>query len=191
VTDRVIQAIVIGASAGAIDALSVILPVLPKFFALPILVVVHLRPDRASGLVELFRRCCELEICEVEDKLPVRGGVVHFAPPDYHMLVEADGRLSLSVDEPVHFSRPSIDVLFETAAAAYGNRLVGVVLTGASGDGAKGLRSIVDAGGIALVQHCESAYAAAMPRAAIAACPEAQRMSLEQIASYLRDLGIH
>ena len=187
--DRLAGAVVIGASAGAVDALAAILPALPAGFPHPILVVVHIREGRDSMLVELFRRQCAVKVCEAEDKLPLEGGVVYFAPPDYHLLVEADGWVALSVDEPVNFSRPSIDVLFESAAQAFGSRLVGVVLTGANKDGARGLRSIVDAGGSAIAQHPGSAYAAAMPQAAIDACPEAQQMTLEQIATYLRDLG--
>ncbi len=187
--DQPARVIAIGASAGAVDALAAILPALPAQFPYPILVVVHIREDRDSMLVELFRRQCALDIREAEDKLPLEDGVVYFAPPDYHLLVEADGWLALSVDEPVNFSRPSIDVLFESAAQAFGDRLVGVVLTGANQDGAHGLRSIIDAGGRAIVQDPSSAYAATMPQAAIAACPEAQPMSLEQIATYLRDLG--
>jgi len=183
------RVIAIGASAGAVDALAAILPALPAGFKHPILVVVHIREDRDSMLVDLFDRQCALKVCEAEDKLPLAGGVVYFAPSDYHLLVEADGWLALSVDDPVNFSRPSIDVLFESAAQAFGSRLVGIVLTGANQDGARGLRSIVDAGGSAIAQDPTSAYAATMPQAAIAACPEAQPMTLEQIATYLQDLG--
>lgn len=187
--DSLARVIAIGVSAGAVDALAAILPALPAGFPYPILVVVHIREDRDSMLVDLFDRQCALTVCEAEDKLPLAGGVVYFAPSDYHLLVEADGWLALSVDDPVNFSRPSIDVLFESAAQAFGSRLVGIVLTGANRDGAHGLRSIVDAGGSAIAQDPNSAYAATMPQAAIAACPEAQPMTLEQIATYLRDLG--
>lgn len=183
------KVITIGASAGAIDALATILPALPANFPYPILVVVHIREDRDSMLVDLFGRQCAVTVCEAEDKLPLEPGVVYFAPSDYHLLVESDGWLALSVDEPVNFSRPSIDVLFESAAQVFGNQLVGVILTGANQDGAHGLRSIVDAGGSAIVQEPSSAYAATMPQAALTACPEAQPMTLEQVATYLRDLG--
>jgi two-component system, chemotaxis family, protein-glutamate methylesterase/glutaminase len=182
------EAIVIGASAGALEALSVILPALPKGFTLPLIVVVHVPPDRRSVLTELFREKCRISVKEAEDKEPIEGGAVYFAPPDYHVLIEADKSLSLSSDEPVLFSRPSIDVLFESAADAYGPGLIGIILTGANQDGAKGLSAIVQAGGIALVQAPDSASASAMPEAAIKMCPSARVMALGAIAAYLQTL---
>jgi two-component system chemotaxis response regulator CheB len=184
---RLAEAVVIGASAGAVEALSAILPALPGDFPLPLLVVVHLPPDRDSVMVELFRARCRLEVREAEDKEPIRGGVVYFAPPDYHLLVEPDRRLSLSGDEPVHYSRPSVDVLFETAVDAYGAGLAGVVLTGANEDGARGLRAVLEAGGTAVVQRPDLAYAPAMPAAALAACPGARVLTLEEIATFLKE----
>jgi two-component system chemotaxis response regulator CheB len=183
------EAIVIGASAGALDVLSNLLPALPSDYRLPILVVVHLPPDKSSVFVDLMRARCAIRVREAEDKEPIEPGVVYFAPPDYHLLVEQDKRLSLSDDEPVLFSRPSIDVLFESAADAYGGGLIGVVLTGANSDGANGLKAVVEAGGVAVVQSPGSAYAAAMPEAAIAACPEARVLPVNEIAAYLREVG--
>jgi two-component system chemotaxis response regulator CheB len=183
------EAIVIGASAGALDVLSNLLPALPSDYRLPILVVVHLPPDKSSVFVDLMRARCAIRVREAEDKEPIEPGVVYFAPPDYHLLVEQDKRLSLSDDEPVLFSRPSIDVLFESAADAYGGDLIGVVLTGANSDGANGLKAVVEAGGVAVVQSPGSAYAAAMPEAAIAACPEARVLPVNEIAAYLREVG--
>jgi two-component system, chemotaxis family, protein-glutamate methylesterase/glutaminase len=188
-SEAMIEAVVIGASAGAIDALLEILPELPEHFSLPVIVVVHLREDRNSALVDLFRQRCSVEVCEAEDKMPLAAGTVYFAPPDYHLLVDIERWLALSVDPPVQYSRPSIDVLFQSAADAFGEGLVGIVLSGANSDGAQGLRSIVDAHGIALVQEPAGAHAPRMPQAAINACPEARRLSLEQIATYLRELG--
>ncbi|VTR95296.1 chemotaxis protein : Uncharacterized protein OS=Asticcacaulis sp. AC466 GN=AEAC466_07295 PE=4 SV=1: CheB_methylest [Gemmata massiliana] len=182
-------AVVIGASAGAVDALSAILPALPKGYPLSVMVVVHVPPDKKSVMAELFRNKCRMDVCEADDKEPLVPGTVYFAPPDYHLLVEPDRRLSLSNEEPVHYSRPAIDVLFESAADVFEGDLVGVLLTGASSDGARGLRAVCDAGGTALVQHPDEAAVATMPRAAIAACPMASVMYLEQIAAYLRDLG--
>jgi two-component system, chemotaxis family, protein-glutamate methylesterase/glutaminase len=179
------EAVVIGASAGALEALSVILPSFPEGFGLPVMVVVHVPPDKKSVLAELFSEKCAIKVVEAEDKEPIDGGTIYFAPADYHLLVEPDKSLSLSDDEPVFFSRPSIDVLFESAADAYGPSLIGVILTGASGDGALGMRAIVDAGGMAIVQSPEDAYAPTMPEAALAACPTAQVLSLDQIASHL------
>jgi len=184
---RIAEAVVVGASAGAVEALSAILPTLPGDYPLPLLVVVHLPPDRKSVMVELFRSRCRLDVREAEDKEPIEGGVVYFAPPDYHLLVEPDRRLSLSGDEPVHYSRPSVDVLFETAVDAYGPGLVGVVLSGANNDGARGLRAVHDAGGTAVVQRPDLAFAAAMPAAALVACPDARAMTLEEIAIFLKE----
>ena len=183
------EAVVIGASAGALDVLSNLLPGLPADYRLPILIVVHMPPDKTSLFAQLLRARCAIRVREAEDKEPIEPGVAYFAPPDYHLLVEQDKRLSLSDDEPVLFSRPSIDVLFESAADAYGDGLIGVVLTGANSDGANGLKAVVDAGGVAVVQNPGSAYAVAMPEAAIAACPNARVLPVNEIAAYLREVG--
>lgn len=182
------KAVVIGASAGAVEALSAILPRLPASFPLPILIVVHLPAQRPSVLAELLADKCQIRVTEAEDKEPIAPGAAYLAPPDYHLLVEHDGSLSLSADPPVRFSRPSIDVLFESAADAYGPGLVGIVLTGANSDGADGLRQVGQRGGVAIVQTPESAYAATMPSAALAAWPAARPLDLEQIATFLCQL---
>jgi two-component system chemotaxis response regulator CheB len=182
------EAVVIGASAGALEALSIILPALPADYRLPLFVVVHVPPDKKSVLAELFQAKCSIQVREAEDKEPTVGGTAYFAPPDYHLLVETDKSLSLSDDEPVLYSRPSLDVLFESAADAYGPGLIAIVLTGANEDGAKGLRAAAEAGGTAIVQNPQGAYAAAMPEAAIAACPSAWVMSLKEIAMYLQNV---
>lgn len=178
-------AVVIGASAGAYDALATLLPPLPSEFPVPILVVVHQPPDKKSLMPELLGHLCRVKVREAEDKEPVTRGTIYLAPPDYHLLIEKDHRISLSYDEPVLYSRPSIDVLFEAAADVYGPSLIGVVLTGANSDGATGLRAICDEGGTALVQRPEQAYSPAMPRAALASCPEAHSMTLAEISAYL------
>lgn len=182
-------AIVIGVSAGALDALSVILPKLPSGFPYAVLIVVHVPPGRKSLLASLFESRCALVVKEAEDKEPVEPGTIYFAPPDYHLLVDPDFCISLSSDEPVLYSRPSIDVLFESAADAYGDALTGVVLTGANQDGAKGLRAVCDAGGRALVQTPATAEEKAMPTAALQACPEASVMNLHEIATLLNSLS--
>jgi two-component system chemotaxis response regulator CheB len=189
VTESGVKAVVIGASAGAVQALLTILPALPAGYPLPVLVVVHVPPDRSNVLVPLFQSKCRLIVKEAEDKEPVVGGVVYFAPSDYHMLVEMDGALALSTDEPVNYSRPSIDVLFESAADAYGSSVVGVILTGANHDGAAGLKAIMDADGVAIVEDPVGAYASAMPHAALDACPTARVMTLDAVVSYLSSLG--
>lgn len=188
-TGTPVGTVVIGASAGAVQALLALLPALPASFALPILVVVHVPPDRDNVLVPLLQAKCRLTVKEAEDKEPIVGGVIYFAPSDYHLLIEADRTLALSTDEPVNYSRPSIDVLFESAADAYGEQLLGVILTGANHDGAAGLKAVADAGGLAIVQAPAEAYATAMPDAALEACPSAMTMNLDAIASYLSSLG--
>lgn len=183
--DAVPRAVVIGASAGAIQALSEILPALPADFPLPILIVVHIPADRSNILAPLFDKKCQMAVREAEDKEPALGGVIYFAPPGYHLLVEMEETLSLSSDEEVLYSRPSIDVLFESAADAYGPAVIGIILTGANCDGAKGLKAIAAAGGTALVQEPNNAYANAMPQAALAECASARVMSLAEIANFL------
>ena len=182
------EAIVIGASAGAVQALSQLLPRLPVSYPLPVIIVVHV-PGTPSGLVALFRTKCDVAVREPEDKEPILPGTVYFAPPGYHLLVEADRSFALSMDEPVLFSRPSIDILFESAADSYGSALLGIVLTGANEDGAAGAAAIGMAGGTVLVQEPEGAFASAMPSAALARCPAAQRQSLDMIADHLVRLG--
>jgi two-component system chemotaxis response regulator CheB len=182
------DAIVVGASAGAIQALSRILPALPADYPIPVLAVVHVPPGR-SDLAALLRTRCQVNVKEAEDKEPILPGHVYFGPPGYHLLVEEDRTVSLSSDEPVLYSRPSIDVLFETAADSYGERLVGVILTGANEDGAEGLRAVAAAGGVTLTEEPSAAFQAAMPLAALARCPSALAMTLDDIAAYLLDLG--
>lgn len=178
-------AVIIGASAGALEALTAILPKLKPGFPLPIFVIVHVPPDKRSVLAEIFGAKCSLRAIEPEDKEPVEPGVIYFAPPNYHMLFEDSGTIALSNEDQILFSRPSIDVSFESAAEVWGRRLTGIVLTGANHDGAAGLRSIAEAGGTALVQDPTNAYARAMPEAAIAACASARVFSLAEIATYL------
>ena len=182
-----VQAVGIGASAGALDALSALLPTLPAASPFPVFVVVHLPPDKESLMAEIMRSKCKLRVCEAEDKEPIEPGTVYFAPPNYHLLVESRAQLALSSEEAVLFSRPSIDVLFESAAEIYGPGLVGIVLTGANEDGAAGLREVILAGGAALVQDPATASSPDMPRAALARCPQAQALTLQQISACLNE----
>lgn len=177
-----IECVVIGGSAGAIDGLLKILPLLPSNFAVPILIVVHLPPEGRSLLPELFGPRCQIAVKEVEDKESIHGGTVYFAAPNYHLLVEGDRTLSLSSDEPVLYSRPSIDVLFESAADAFGSGLLALVLSGANSDGAAGARAIAAAGGSVWVQNPDGAEAALMPRSTLTQCPEARSVALTDIA---------
>jgi two-component system chemotaxis response regulator CheB len=183
------EAIVIGASAGAVEALFSVLSGLPQNYSIPIMVVVHLPPDKKSVIAELLQAKCEMDVHEAMDKEPIKPGTIYFAPPDYHMLVESGKFLSLSTEEPVLFSRPAIDVLFETAADVYGKNLLGIILSGASSDGANGLKMIMEEGGRVIVQNPKGAYATPMPEAAIAACPDAEIMSLKEIANYIYMMG--
>jgi two-component system chemotaxis response regulator CheB len=182
------EAIVIGASAGGIGALSEILPQLPANYPLPTFIVVHIPPDMKSLLPELFASKCRVQVKEAEDKETIRPGVVYFAPPDYHLLVETTGLLSLSSDEPELFSRPSINVLFESAEDAYGTGLVGIILTGASNDGAKGLHAISKAGGLAIVQDPKTAESSHMPESALESCPGALTLTSADIGALLARL---
>jgi two-component system chemotaxis response regulator CheB len=176
---------VIGASAGAVQTLLAILPALPAGYPIPILIVVHVPPDRGNALVPLFAANCALMVKEAEDKEQPVHGTIYFAPSDYHLLAEMDGSLSLSLDEPVNHSRPAIDVLFETAADAYGPELVGIVMTGANHDGAAGLTAVATAGGTTIVEDPASAATPAMPAAALAACPGALVHNVDGITDYL------
>jgi two-component system chemotaxis response regulator CheB len=159
-------AIAIGTSAGGVEALSALLPALPKGLRVPVFVVIHIPRDQPSLLVGIYSPKCALPVVEAEDKMPIAPGTVYFAPPDYHMLIDG-GCLAMSADEPVHFSRPSIDVLFESAADAYGDATLGVLLTGGSQDGSSGLEAVHRAGGVTVVQHPEDAHMPLMVDAAL------------------------
>ena len=163
-----IEAIVIGASAGGVEALTPVLPALPADFRPAVLIVVHVRSDAPSLLPGLFSARCKLPVVEPDDKDDIAGGTIYVAPPGYHMLVEPDRSISLSVDPPVRFSRPSVDVLFESAALCFADTLLGVVLSGANDDGARGLVVIQRAGGRCWVQDPHTAVSDAMPLGAIA-----------------------
>jgi two-component system chemotaxis response regulator CheB len=162
-----IEAIAIGTSAGGVEALSVLLPALPASLRAALFIVVHLPRERPSLLADIFQDRCALPVREAEDKEPVVPGTVYFAPPDYHLMVDAGPRIALSADDFVNYSRPSIDVLFESAADVYGERLLGIVLTGANADGAAGLAAIHAAGGATLVQDPNEARAPLMVTSAL------------------------
>jgi two-component system chemotaxis response regulator CheB len=179
------KAVVMGGSAGALQALSQILPALPADFSLPILIVVHLPPDKKSVLPEVLGMKCALPVSEAEDKTPILPGRVYVAPPDYHLLVESETELALSNEEPLLFSRPSIDVLFESAADVFGSSLIGVILSGANNDGALGLSIVIAEGGLGIVQDAAASYASAMPDAARAACPSVLTLNPPRIAERL------
>ncbi len=180
------DAIAIGTSAGGIEALSAVLPALPSDYRGAVFVVLHLPPDRPSLLVEIFAPKCALSVREAADKDAVEPGTIYFAPPDYHLLVDDGPTLALSVDEPVNFSRPSIDVLFESAADTYGSRLFGIVLTGANDDGARGLQTINARGGLTCVQEPSSAQVPVMAESALRYSTAHSVLDLEGLASVFR-----
>jgi two-component system chemotaxis response regulator CheB len=184
-----IDAVVLGASAGGVEALTEILPTLPAGFRPALLIVLHLPRERPSLLVEIYENRCALPVREADDKEPIEPGTVYFAPPDYHMLVEKSRQIALSTDEPVHYSRPSIDVLFESAADVYADRLLGIILTGASEDGAAGLHAVHRAGGVTVVQQPDSAKVPLMVVSALQRNPADFVLPLPAIAELLKGLA--
>jgi two-component system, chemotaxis family, protein-glutamate methylesterase/glutaminase len=184
-----IDAVVIGASAGGVEALSLLLPALPASLRAAVFIVVHLPRGRPSLLSEIFAARCALPVKEAEDKEPVQSGMVYFAPPDYHLLLDAGPRLALSVDEAVHYSRPSVDVLFESAADVYGQRLMGLILTGANRDGAAGLAAVKAAGGVTVVQEPTGNYESQMAVSALSRGPADFVLPIGAIAALLGSLA--
>jgi two-component system, chemotaxis family, protein-glutamate methylesterase/glutaminase len=180
--------IVIGASLGGMLAVQAVLGSLPTHFPLPVVIALHRPPDNGDLLTPILQRTCVLRVSEVIDKEPIENGRVYVAPPDYHVLTERD-HLSLSVDERVNHARPSIDVLFESAAFAHGPRAIAVVLTGAGADGARGAAAIERAGGTVVIEDPETAFRADMPAAARAATAAARVLMLEHVAAALCDLA--
>jgi two-component system, chemotaxis family, protein-glutamate methylesterase/glutaminase len=186
---RPVELIAMGASWGGLRAIETVLGCLPPEFGAAVVIAQHRQDSGHDGMLEhLLDGHCALPVCEAEDKRELTPGVVVVAPAGYHMLVEA-GSVSLSVDEPLHFSRPSIDVLLGSAADAYGHRAAGVVLTGANADGAVGLAKIAARGGTTIVQDPATAERREMPEAAIWSTPEARVLELGQIGPALVELA--
>lgn len=185
---RQVDAVVIGASAGGLAALSVLVEGLPRTLRQSLLMVQHIPASGPTQLAEIFQRKTDLRVKEADDKETVRGGTLYFAAPGYHLLVEADLTLSLSQDDAVHFSRPSIDVLFESAADAWGERVAGILMTGANEDGAAGLDAIRRAGGVTIVQDPAQAEVPTMPLAALQRFAPDYILPLRDIHRLLREL---
>jgi two-component system chemotaxis response regulator CheB len=183
-----IKAIVIGASSGGLSALSFILERLPKEFKIPSLIVQHLHPESEGYWIQLLNQRSGIVVKEAENKEPVQSGHAYIAPPDYHLLIEYNETMVLSKDEKVNYSRPSIDVLFESASDVYGGSLVGILLTGTNDDGVDGLRTIKKNGGIVIVQDPAEAEFKEMPQEAINRCKTDFVVSLNQILEYLKKL---
>jgi two-component system chemotaxis response regulator CheB len=189
-----IRAVAIGASAGGVEALSELLPALPADSRAAVFVVLHLPRNRPSLLAEVFSHKCALEVREAVDKEPVAPGTVYFAPPNYHLLVDAGlfvdagPQLALSADDLVNHSRPSIDVLFDSAADVYREHLLGIILTGANEDGAAGLAAVHDAGGLTVVQEPGTAQSSTMILSALERRPVDLVLDLEGIAELLNGM---
>ena len=181
--------VAVGTSWGGLSALTKLLGALPGDFRIPVVLVQHRSKDSERLLVQLLQDATALKVCEIEDKDPLTPGTVHVAPANYHVLIE-DGYASLTVEEPVRFSRPSIDVMFSSAADTYRSATIGVVLTGANEDGALGLAHIVKRGGLALVQDPKTAEIPIMPEAAIRAVPTGEVLALARLAPRLVELSL-
>lgn len=184
------KAVVIGGSAGGVEALKVILSALPKDFALPVLAVQHLHSSDDGSFARHMARNTLLLVVEPCDKSLIKRGTVYTAPANYHMLVERDGTIGLSVDERVNWSRPSIDVLFESAAHAWGETLIAVILSGANADGTKGIRVVKEAGGLTIAQDPASAKNPVMPQAAIDSGAVNKVLVVEKIGWLLAEIGM-
>ena len=175
------ELVVVGVSAGGLQALCTLVGGLSPGFEMAMVIVQHRSKD-SYALCDVLQDCTPIPIQEIVDKEPISPATIYLAPPDYHVLIEP-GYFSLNVDDPIRYSRPSIDLMFETAADAYGARVIGIVLTGANSDGAYGLRQIVERGGVGIVQDPATAEVSVMPRAALAEVPTAEVRTVEQMAA--------
>lgn len=183
--------VVIGSSLGGLDAVSTVLAALPEAFPLPIVIAQHRGTAQSEDgrLHELWQRHTTLVVCDAEDKASIVPGHVYIAPPDYHLMIEAGDVFALSTEGPVLWARPSIDVLFESAAEAYGARVIGVILTGASADGSQGIRAIRERGGCVLVQDPSDAACDVMPLAALSATAVNHVLGLQDFGRMLGTLA--
>jgi len=184
----VYSVVAVGTSWGGLSAMTKLLGGLPQDFPIPIVIVQHRGKDSNELLSQLLQDSTDLTVCEIEDKDALSPGRVHVAPANYHVMLEP-GYASLTIEEPVRYSRPSIDVMFDSAAATYGPTAIGVVLTGANEDGARGLAHIIERGGRALVQDPKTAEIPIMPNAAIKAAPTAEVLPLDRLAPRLIELS--
>ncbi len=191
VSDRGYAIVLMAASAGGLAAISAVLGALPADFAIPVLVVQHLDPRHVSLMSEILRRRTSLSVEDATAGTRVEAGTVYLAPPDEHLLVTGDGRLRLSHADPVHFVRPSADLLFESAAESFPGRAIGVVLSGTGSDGDMGVRALERAGGTVIAQDPATAEFAGMPQAAIATGSVDSVLPLEDIGPALVELVEH
>jgi two-component system chemotaxis response regulator CheB len=183
------SAVAVGVSAGGLGALSKLLGQLPSDFSLPIIVVQHRSKQEKALLEELLQSKCKIRVKQADEKEKIEGGTVYLAPPDYHLLIERDHSFSLSTEPPVMFSRPSVDVLFETAAEVFGPGLIAIVLTGANHDGAAGISQVRQHGGTTIAQDPRTAEFPRMPQAAIQTNCVDRILNLDEIADFLLRAG--
>ena len=179
------EAIVIGVSLGGMKAMKIMFSHLPKGFKTPIIIVQHISAHSDSQWIQLLNDSYNVDIKEADEKEKIENRNVYFAPPNYHLLIEKDKTFSLTIDERVNYARPSIDVLFESAAEAYKNKVIGIILTGSNSDGTNGIKRIQECGGLTIVQDPKTAEAAYMPTSAIAAIQPDYILSLEDIIMLL------
>ena len=179
------KAIVIGSSAGGLNALRTILTMLGPDFKIPIIIVQHTSPSSDNYITTYLDELCNLTVKEADEKEVIVNGHVYFAPPNFHLLVEENKTFSLSIDERVNFARPSIDVLFDTATYSFKDQLIGIILTGANHDGALGMKKIKQAGGLCIVQDPNTAEVDSMPLSAIHTAKVDHILSLTEIANLL------
>jgi len=184
------DAIVVGVSSGGLNAMKIMFSLLPADFSIPIIIVQHIGARSENIWIQLFNDKSKLEIKEADEKEKIEKGKIYIAPPNYHLLIEQDKTFSLTVDERVNYSRPSIDVLFETAAEAYQDKLIGVVLTGSNNDGSKGIKRIKECGGLTIVQQPDTAESSYMPESAIATMQPDYILPLEKIIKLLIEIDI-
>lgn len=183
------EAIVIGVSSGGMTALKYLFSALPFDFGLPVIVVQHVSARSDNKWIEILNDLSNLNIKEADEKESIKPGNVYIAPANYHLLIEKEKTFSLTIDERVNFARPSIDVLFESAAEAYKNKLIGIILTGSNNDGTNGIKRIKESGGLAIIQDPETAKSTYMPSSAISAIQSDYILSLENIAQLLIKLN--
>ncbi len=182
------EAIVIGLSSGGMSALKLIFSVLPADFKTPVIIVQHISARSDNQWIKLLNDKSNLYIKEADEKEKIENGKVYIAPPNYHLMIERDKTFSLTIDERVSFARPSIDVLFESAAEVYKNKLIGVILTGSNNDGTNGLKRIKGCGGLTIVQDPKTAESAYMPASAIATLKPDYILPLKDITNLLIEI---
>ena len=179
------EAIVIGVSSGGMNAMKIMFSLLPKNFSTPIIIVQHIGARSDGHFIKLLNKQSNVSIKEADEKEKIENGTVYIAPPNYHLMIERDKSFSLTIEERVNYARPAIDVLFESAADAYKDKLIGVILTGSSSDGSLGLKKIKEYGGLTIAQDPKTAESGYMPASAIAVVRMDFILSLEEIIKLL------